>query len=292
MKKQFKTVIDTVAITSDINNFDDFTKVNNERFDCIDRIRDNFDNSNMTLKLNLHTKYGEMNIDTYKKHKQGIVETMEQIGVISIDQVKLNRIDIALDSSDYDYQEDFKKMLFTYELLTIKHKKSSKWYTTDLNTLKTNTIKLYDSRFELEIYDKKSESNGVHPSNIRIEFRYKRLSKDLSNSIDYINKVSDKIKEMDKHLETLEINMSNRLIMLYESEKDNVKSFSEFVRKYSHYFYTVNILKKVYKSVGLKGNCKGWIDDFRKRNTLEFYTTKDIKKIQKAMLRSIKTYVK
>lgn len=210
-----------------------------------------------------------------------------------MNNVNLSRVDVAFDSSDYEYQKDFKRMLFAYELMTIRNKKSSRWYTTNLNTLRNNSIKLYDSRFELEIYDKKDESKGTHPHNIRVEFRYKRLAKDVLDSEIYINKAIDKIKGMEGHLEMLEANMSDRLIKLWEVDKENVKSFSEFVRKYNDYFYTLNILKEVYKGVGLKGNCKRWIDKFREgNNTLEFYTKSDIKEIQKAMLKSAKEYLK
>ena len=105
-------------------------------------------------------------------------------------------------------------------------------------------------------------------------------------------KTIDKVKEMDGKLLQLEENMSKRLIKLYQADKDNVKSFSEFVRKYNDYFYTLNILKEVYKNSGMKGSYKGWLDNFRLKNKLEFYTSKDIKELQKAMKKSVKTYMK
>ena len=209
-----------------------------------------------------------------------------------MNNVNLSRVDVAFDSSDYEYQKDFKRMLFAYELMTIRNKKSSRWYTTNLNTLRNNSIKLYDSRFELEIYDKKDESKGTHPHNIRIEFRYKRLAKDVLDSEIYINKAIDKIKGMNGHLEMLEANMSDRLIKLWEVDKENVRSFSEFVRKYNDYFYTLNILKMVYEGVDLKGGYSNWLRKFRKTNNIEFYTKTDIKEIQKAMLKSAKEYLK
>ena len=132
----------------------------------------------------------------------------------------------------------------------------------------------------------------MHPFSTRVEFRYKRLSKDIKESNVYLNKVAEKVKEMDGKLLQLEENMSKRLIKLYQADKDNVKSFSEFVRKYNDYFYTLNILKEVYKSTGMKGGYKNWVDKFRKTNQLEFYTAKDIKELQKAMLKSVKTYMK
>ena len=291
-KVEFKSVIDTVAVRVDINNLNDFTTVSNDNYDYIERLSDDFDNSKMSLKVNLHNKYGEMTLNSFKKYNSALNSSLAELGVLNLNEVELNRIDVAMDTNDYTMQKDFKKMLFAYELLTIKHKKSDRWYTTNLNTLERNTIKLYDSRFELEIYDKAKVSNNMHPYATRVEFRYKRLNKDLKESNVYLNKVAEKVKEMDGKLLQLEDNMSKRLIKLYEVEKDNVKSFSEFVRKYNDYFYTLNILKEVYKATGMKGGYKNWVDKFRKTNQLEFYTAKDIKELQKAMLKSVKTYMK
>lgn len=291
-KAEFKSVIDTIAIRTDINNVKDFTVVNNENYEYINKLTDSFDNSQMTLKVNLHTTYGEMTLDNVKKFNTALEESLSDMGVIEMSNVELTRVDIALDTNNYTMQQDFKRMLFCYELLTIKHKRDDRWYTTDLNTLQRNTIKLYGDRFELEIYDKAKASNNMHPFSTRIEFRYKRLSKDLADNEIYLKKTIDKVNEMDGKLLQLEENMSKRLIKLYQTDKDNVKSFSEFVRKYNDYFYTLNILKEVYKASGMKGSYKGWLDNFRLKNKLEFYTSKDIKELQKAMKKSVKTYMK
>ena len=291
-KAEFKSIIDTIAIRTDINNVNDFTVVNNENYEYINKLTDSFDNSQMTLKVNLHTRYGEMVLDNVKKFNTALEESLSDMGVVEMSNVELTRVDIALDTNNYTMQQDFKRMLFCYELLTIKHKRDDRWYTTDLNTLQRNTIKLYGDRFELEIYDKAKASNNMHPFQTRIEFRYKRLSKDLADNEIYLKKTIDKVNEMDGKLLQLEENMSKRLIKLYQADKDNVKSFSEFVRKYNDYFYTLNILKEVYKASGMKGSYKGWLDNFRLKNKLEFYTSKDIKELQKAMKKSVKTYMK
>ena len=291
-KTEFKSVIDTIAIRTDINNVKDFTFVNNENYEYINKLTDSFDNSQMTLKVNLHTKFGEMVLDNVKKFNTALEESLNDMGVVEMSNVELTRVDIALDTNNYTMQQDFKRMLFCYELLTIKHKRDDRWYTTDLNTLQRNTIKLYGDRFELEIYDKAKASNNMHPYSTRIEFRYKRLNKDIADNEIYLKKTIDKVNEMDGKLLQLEENMSKRLIKLYQADKDNVKSFSEFVRKYNDYFYTLNILKEVYKNSGMKGSYKGWLDNFRLKNKLEFYTSKDIKELQKAMKKSVKTYMK
>lgn len=291
-KAEFATVIDTVAVRVDINNLNDFTIVSNDNYDYIERLSDNFDNSKMSLKVNLHTKFGEMVLDSAKKYNGALNSSLAEMGVLNLNEVELTRVDIALDTNNYTMQKDFKKMLFCYELLTIKHKRDDRWYTTDLNTLQRNTIKLYGDRFELEIYDKCKASNNMHPYSTRIEFRYKRLSKDLADNEIYLKKTIDKIEEMDGKMLQLEENMSKRLIKLYQADKDNVKSFSEFVRKYNDYFYTLNILKEVYKATGLKGSYSKWLEKFRTTSKLEFYTAKDIKELQKAMKKSVKSYMK
>ena len=287
----FNTTIDTIAIKTDVNNFEDFTKVNKKTYDYIERLNDSFDNSKMSLKVNLHNKYGEMTLNSLTEYNKALQYSLDELGVLNMNEVELNRIDVALDTNEYTIQRDFKKMLFVFELLTIKHKKSDRWYTTNLNTLERNTIKLYDSRFELEIYDKAKASNNMHPFATRVEFRYKRLSTDIQENELYLEKVTKKIEEMDGKLLQLENNMSKRLIKLYQADKDKVLSFSEFVRKYNDYFYTLNILKEVYKETGLKGNYKGWLDNFRKTNTLKFYTKKDVKELQKEMKNSLKMYM-
>lgn len=161
-----------------------------------------------------------------------------------------------------------------------------------MNTYKANTIKLYDSRIEFEIYNKHEESKATHPYNTRVEIRYKRINKNLLSERDYIYKTLDIIEEMDKHILMLEDLTSKKLISLWEHEKPKVKSFSEFVRKYNQYFYTLNILKTVYIASGLKGSHSKWLEKFRTVNQLEFYTMKDIKQVQKNMRKSIKEYIK
>ena len=140
-KAEFKSVIDTIAIRTDINNVNDFTVVNNENYEYINKLTDSFDNSQMTLKVNLHTRYGEMVLDNVKKFNTALEESLSDMGVVEMSNVELTRVDIALDTNNYTMQQDFKKMLFCYELLTIKHNRDDRWYTTDLNTLQRNTIK-------------------------------------------------------------------------------------------------------------------------------------------------------
>ena len=58
-KTEFKTLIDTMEVSIDINNIKDFTTISDDRFEHIDIITDSFDSLNRKIKLNLNNKYGE-----------------------------------------------------------------------------------------------------------------------------------------------------------------------------------------------------------------------------------------
>ena len=76
------------------------------------------------------------------------------------------------------------------------------------------------------------------------------------------------IKNLECLIPKVEAQMNERLIALWKEESScgDIKSFSEFVRKYNVYFYTNNIIKTVYSSSGLTGNYQKWLDRFRATN--------------------------
>ena len=96
----------------------------------------------------------------------------------------------------------------------------------------------------------------------------------------YITKVNKIVGEM--------------LIKTWEEEKRRQPKlrFTTFVYKYSHYFYTMDILKIVYSNAGLKGSLNGWLRDFRKTYNIDLYTKKDIEKLVKQVVKSLKEYKK
>lgn len=70
--------------------------------------------------------------------------------------------------------------------------------------------------------------------------------------------------------------MADRLVRLWNKEKIKLQSFNEFVRKYEKYFYTSEILKRVYSDNGLVGSYENWLNKFRRNNHIKFYFKKDI----------------
>ena len=179
-----------------------------------------------------------------------------------------------------------------FELCTYTDKRADKWYTTNLNTLKNNTIKQMGRKLQIVFYDKADESNGRHLYNSRMEFRFLDISS--ADFKKHIDKLIELINSIEQNIELLDKNMSARIKRLYDNaiKKHDVKTLSEFVRMYDKYIYTSNILKELYDYVGLKGTYNNWLREFRRNNEgkLKLFTTNDVKKYKADCIRSIKAY--
>ena len=206
--------------------------------------------------------------------------------------IEYNRIDISIDSS-LRYDDYVKFHLYLFELITFKENSRGKILCTSLENYKENNIYLNSRELKLSIYNKALESDGTHPYETRIEFRWCRyVSLDTEKSA---NKVLAKLKDIENNNDELTARMVNRLSERYSEEisKGAITNFTEFVRKYDKFFYTADIVKGVYKSTGLKGNFNNWFKKFKKDNaSFDYYSLSDIKSYRNLMNKSIKSYIK
>ena len=295
MKKidDFIMLIDTIKIRTTCENLEDYSSLN-DKYSFVKKgsVHDEIRNGELykTLVISANMKENKYKpILSMGNYIDALDDIYKRMGIKNNQCVELKRIDIAFDSS-IDYSENFKKILFLFELITIDYAKSDKWYTTNLKTLKNNTVICNGRSVEICFYDKKEESLGNHFANTRFEFRFKRVSS--KDFLVHINKVRRILDNIEDSIELLEKNMSERLLNLWHLEKIEVKSFSEFVRKYNKYFYTINILKYVYAGAGLNGSYTNWIRKFRKSNSLEFYCKSDVVKFKREVKKAIKNYKK
>ena len=230
---------------------------------------------------------------TSSKHntEEAIKSIAEEIGT-NILNIECNRMDISIDSS-LKYNDYVKLHLYLFELITFKDNSRGKMLCTNLNTLMDNNIYLNSRDLKLSIYDKALESNGQHPFQTRIEFRWCRYtSLDTTRSA---KKVINKLNDIEAHDNPLKENMILRLTNLFEIELKNgsVTDFTDFVRKYDKYFYTSGIVKGVYLAAGHEGNFNNWFKYFKKTNpNFNYYSLRDIKKYKAAIVKSIKNYIK
>lgn len=292
-KDKLYCTIDTMQISIKEGNFKRLEIVTKDNFEFITPLREKRVEEDVykVLKFNLNELHGNKLIIGLEEYIESFNLALDKIGVIDKMDYELNRVDIAIDS-DLEFKDNFKWFLFLFELVTYGNEKSDKWYTTNLNTLCNNTIILKDRTVEVCFYDKREESNDKHLYNSRMEWRFKRAGNNDFNV--YLDRLISRLYGLENNIEPLERNMANRLIRLWNKEynEGQIRNFSEFVRKYSNYFYTVGVLKMVYAVTGLKGSYKNWLIKFRQSNPLKFYNKSNVKQYKKNIIRSVKKYKK
>ena len=293
-KMVLKCIIDTMQLKISIYNFKDLSKITKENYSYITPLGEkiNKDGVFKILKFNPNKVNGFGMLNSLKELKINLNKALDDMEVNNKKEININRVDIAIDNDlSFKTEKEFKFLLLIFELATFETECINRWYTTNLDTLKNNTIFKKSRDIDVCFYNKEEESNGKHPYKSRMEWRFKRVST-LSYE-KHLDKLIVDIKLLDEKIEGLEKAVSGRLIKLWREEKEELQSFSEFVRKYKTYFYTINVLKMVYKESGLKGGYKGWLDNFRRANNgLIFYTKSDLEKFKKKMIKAIKTYKK
>lgn len=285
---QFRSRIDTLETKEPLSN-----RANLELKDLKGTETRYDKNMNIITKYNPNKADNEYSKD-YKLSKtiKDLNTLQEQLTVIDKDQVAIRRIDIATDiSKDFD---DISKFLdLTHKCIRAKELNGKAWSNVDETDLNTSNY-LYRNRFKLEIefYNKKKESNNKANYPTRLELRFLRISsKDFKL---HINNAIALWKYMPLNLEQVEVQISEILIKKWLQEKSiNPKlKFSTFVYKYSKYIYTQNILKAIYYQTELTRAFNSWLQDYRKKYFIEFYTKADLTKFSKNVIKSLKDYLK
>lgn len=257
------------------------------------RLEGNRKDKDSYYRLRLSPKHliGYNNTNSSINTEKAIKDIVGEIGSDMI-HIEPNRIDIAIDSS-LKYTDYLKLHLYLFELITFNSNSKGKMLCTNLNTLMDNNIYLNSRNLKLSIYDKALESNGLHPFQTRIEFRWCRyVNLDTKKSV---KKIVDKLNDMVNNDSILKENMITRLTNLYEIELQNgaITDFADFVRKYDKYFYTSDIVKGVYTNVGFNGDFVNWFKYFKKNNpSCNYYSLRDIKKYKAAIVKSLKNYIR
>ncbi|MDU3664209.1 MAG: hypothetical protein E7F97_14900 [Clostridium perfringens] len=251
------------------------------------RIDDNYNR----VKISPKHLIGYENTNSSKNIDMAINTIAERIGVTKMD-IDVNRMDISVDSN-LNYADYKKFHLYLFELITYRESHNKKILCTSLDSYKDNNIYLNSRDLKLAIYDKGYESKGEHPYSTRIEFRWIRYTSLETDKM--AKRVINKLKDIESNNTELEGKLINRLSARYEEEKrkKEIKTFTEFVRKYDKFFYTRNIIKGVYETTGYKGSFKEWLRKFKENQpNFRYYTLKDIKTYRNAIVKSVKAYIK
>ena len=158
-------------------------------------------------------------------------------------------------------------------------------------------LKIKTRRLEVTLYNC-TDKNRI--ANLRIEFR----TKDIRNSLEDKKKIENEIKgilsdlkNLDSLVEKVEEYNIQELTNLYNKTiGKKYRTFSEFVAfaDSQGYIMTSDILKGLITKVGLTIGYKKFVENFRKtrRETLNFATKTDLKKLTKEIEKALKLSLK
>ena len=235
--------------------------------------------------------------DTYSQEyklsltKGSLKKMFDMVTVINADDVKMNRVDICTDV-DFNYIENIKLLDLLHRCLTVNFKGGKKWTNISDEDLKISNLRYKNLDWNVEFYDKKKQTENTHLYDTRLEVRALRVkSQDLEH---HVNRCIDLYSASTENITKVNKIVAEMLIKTWEEEKREQPKlrFTTFVYKYSHYFYTMDILKTVYNHVGLKQGIRSWLNKFRNTYNIELYTKNDIDKMVKLIVKSLKEYKK
>ena len=188
-----------------------------------------------------------------------------------------------------DYNKNFKKILYMFNLLLTKKNINNVEIKYDLEDyepciIKLNTRSLYMNFYNIEIDNQKNLEYKT-----RLEFRFKRLK---NYSLEqYLDKLIKLLKDIDNNISYIEEVMTNKLIERYEKDlkKDKVINLTDFTRQYKDFIFNTNILKCLHKKF-CNGKYEYWIKNFRKKYKIDLISYSEINNFKKDCIRAIKQY--
>ena len=234
----------------------------------------------------------------YNKKKQEIKDS----GAVNTDtELEISRVDIC-----FDFEEELKELMPILNILgdvyAVRYKaknKNNKKYSSSCCALYGDTLGrlVKTDRYELDIYDKNYESNGIYPYKTRIEFRFKQTTKTFKNSNNELHILKDLLGFFDKDYLSTAIDeaIEVRAEKLYQDYLINNKihklDFKSFAMTQLDNIGCKEVLEAVYSKLGMK-NFKEWLYKFKRSTGIEIYSKRDLMKLLRNCKRSLKEYIK
>ena len=223
--------------------------------------------------------------------KQKMEELMELATVINYDDVKMNRIDIATDST-MDFVVNAKLIQLLHKCLVAKIKGGKVWLNIDDTDNKVSNVRFANRDWNIEFYDKDKESEGNSLYNTRFEVRHLRIKSQefeyhIEKTIQLWQGALNNLEVVDK----IEVEKLKRIADDERKECPNMR-FTTYVDRHNAEIFTLEQLKELYKYWGLKGSFKAWLNDYRKTHILELVNKTQLNNVVKEVVKSLKSYKK
>lgn len=214
---------------------------------------------------------------------QDILEAME------IREYHKCRVDFRIDSMQDNYNELLKLNKCLILLLAYKYNINNRYQSFDPLLLDDLTIRIQNDYIEAENYNKGIQSPDGDVKN-RLELRTKGQRKDKPVS-DMITAWATKLDACVSVYGELQDQCNLALFKKWQNEKHGrVKSLSEFLRKYQDNIFCRKQLIGFFQMLN-HGNAIKAADNFKRSNSIEFFTTKDIKDYIWLIKKSLQNYL-
>lgn len=285
-EKKYHAKIDTFQIltrvdnVSDLENFNDdygvkksFVKENTTQFKRI-KMNDDKEKEHVSTVLHpsrLNGRYADF--DTLEEYNDIKNKMYTELTIKDMDNVSILRLDLCVDTRS-SFKKCLKFSILFAGLYELELKAPSSWHNADFyRPDKINSILVRKRGTELKIYDKELESCGNALYKTRFEVSYRKYGN--ASMIDEYAKIDHTIKllkRLPSNLDNYEAKRAEFLVDMYKElmQDEKIKSFSQFVSQYNEYFCTRNIAYLVYQGAGMKGKFSNWLNNYKKRNTLNF----------------------
>ena len=176
---------------------------------------------------------------------------------LGIDNYTIKRVDFRLDSREDNYNELLKINKILILLLGFKYK-TSRYQSIEPLSLDQLTIRIQNSSFEVENYNKKLQSDGLDEVQNRLELRKKRLYYIDLNELE-ATALYWKIRLANCliYYNSLQKMCNDALLKRWKQEKEvQVNTQTEFIRKYQQNIFTCTQLKELLSAMGIENSQK------------------------------------
>lgn len=284
-KQEFKSRIDTIQTKEPSTNrveFDVEVKGKEETLNKKGELITKWNVNNMCFNYS-----NEYKLSVTKKKLE---ELMQLATVINIEDVKMNRIDIATDST-IDFVNNAKMIQLLHKCLVAKIKSGKTWLNVDDTDNKVSNVRFANRDWNIEFYDKCKESEGKSLYNTRFEVRCLRVK---CQEFEYhVEKVIQLWQSALNNLEVVDKIEVEKLKRIADDERRECPmKFTTFVDRHNAEIFTLEQLKELYKYWGLKGAFKTWLRDYKRTHIIELINKTQLNEVAKEVVKSLKAYKK
>lgn len=246
--------------------------------------------------LNLN-RYAGQDLWTQGEFMAALISALQEMGLYS-DWV-FSRVDVRFDQLEDNFKELRKMHLLLIATMAKSLNMVNFWAAEQALSHKKLSVKAMTDRAELENYNKnlqRKDRDPDCPAGNRLEFRSHRVNAQIDVGDKMLEWISVARKAVPKHYKTILDESNGYLLELWNEEhkaedtEGNVKSLSEFCRKYHDTIFSRSQLEDFMRLIG-KPNPHNAARAFCQKNSIEFVTQHDLNTYLDKLEAAVRAYI-